>query len=119
MVALSQYLLDRNTNLAEAAVIVLDTWQNKGLGSFMFNHLVRVARSRGVEGFTAEVLYENRNMLSIIQRSGFRLGTRYEDGVYVIEIRFEQTDETRRPSAQPAAPAPSGNKPHPQGGGPN
>jgi acyl-CoA hydrolase len=119
MVALSQYLLDRNTNLAEAAVIVLDTWQNKGLGSFMFNHLVRVARSRGVEGFTAEVLYENRNMLSIIPRSGFRLGTRYEDGVYVIEIRFEQTDETRRPSAQPAAPAPSGNKPHPQGGGPN
>ena len=105
MVGLAQYLLDRNTNMAEAAVMVMDNWQGKGLGSFLYNYLVRVARSRGVDGFTAEVLYENRGMLHILQKSGFRLGTRYEEGVYIIEIRFEPADEAPRPPGSPE-PAP-------------
>jgi acyl-CoA hydrolase/GNAT superfamily N-acetyltransferase len=90
MVGLGQYMLDRKTNMAEAAVVVLDSWHGQGLGTYLFNYLVRIARQRGVEGFTAEVLSENRAMLHIVQKSGYVMATRFEDGVYLLDIRFEQ-----------------------------
>ncbi len=99
MVGFGQYLLDHNTNLAEAAVTVLDSWQNQGIGKMLFNYLVRIARQKEVEGFTAEILPENRTMLKILEDSEFQVNTRYEEGVYMIEIRFDQPKEERRPGA--------------------
>ena len=96
MVGLAQYVVDRKTNLAEAAVIVLDEWQGKGLGTFLFDYLIRVARQRGVEGFTAEILHENRRMLDIIQKSGYKTNTRYDEGTYFVELLFDQPEDDRR-----------------------
>jgi len=99
MVGLAQYMLDPSSNLAEAAIVVLDTWQGQGLGDFLFNYLVRVARQRGVEGFTAEILPQNKSMLHIVQKSGYTMTTRFEEGVYILDIPFDA------PPARKDAPA--------------
>lgn len=99
MIGLGQYMVEPSTNLAEAAVIVLDSWQGKGLGSYLFNALVRIARQRGVEGFTAEVLSENRSMLHIVQKSGYAMTTHFDEGVYLLEIRFESRTNPEQKSA--------------------
>jgi GNAT superfamily N-acetyltransferase len=98
MAGLGQYMMDRKRNMAEVAVMVLDAWQGQGLGEFLFNYLVRTAKQRGVEGFTAEVLSENRPMIHIMQNAGYKLSSKYEDGVYIFELRFDQpAEKTREP----------------------
>jgi len=90
LVGVARYILDRKTNLAEAAVEVPDQWQGQGVGSFLLNYLIRVARSRGIAGFTAVVLVENRKMMRVLQKTGYKLKTRFEEGAYEVEFRFEE-----------------------------
>ena len=69
----------------------------QGLGDFLFNYLVRIARQRGIEGFTAEVLSENRAMISIIKKSGYQMTMRYEEGLTLFDVKFTRADDERRP----------------------
>lgn len=103
MVGLAQYQLNSSTNLAEAAILVLDDWHDEGLGTFLYSYLVRVARQRGVEGITAEILHENRTMLDIMQKAGYKMNIRHDEGVYLIEIRFDQPrdDDDRMKGGEP------------------
>jgi acyl-CoA hydrolase/GNAT superfamily N-acetyltransferase len=95
MAGIGQYILDRKRNMAEVAVMVLDTWQGQGLGEFLFNYMIRIAKQRGIEGFAAEVLAENRPMIHIMQNAGCKLSSKYEDGVYLFEMRFDQPAEIK------------------------
>jgi len=103
MVGMAQYIRNPNTNLAEPAFLVKDSWHNEGLGEFLFDHLVRIARQRGLEGFTAEVLANNKPMIHILKNCGYKISTTIEDDVYVFEIRFDAPAE-KRPKPGPAGP---------------
>ncbi|HDK43089.1 MAG TPA: GNAT family N-acetyltransferase, partial [Desulfobacteraceae bacterium] len=81
------YLNNRN-NKAEVAFVVRDGWQNKGIGSFMFRHLIAIAKRNGIAGFTAEVLRDNYRMQAIFNHSGYRVQSRLEEGVYSFVIDF-------------------------------
>ena len=43
--------------------------------------------------FTAEVLPENRKMLSVFKRAGFQAKSRFADGVVEVEMGILETDE--------------------------
>ena len=68
--------------------MVRDEWQNKGIGKFMFNHLIAIARRNGISGFTAEVLRDNRRMQNIFNHSGYKMKSSVEEGVYSYVIDF-------------------------------
>jgi GNAT superfamily N-acetyltransferase len=55
---------------AEFALIVEDRLQHHGIGSVLFWALVRAARARGLTTLTAEVLAENRRMLTFLRETG-------------------------------------------------
>jgi acetyltransferase len=61
------------TNDAEVAVIVSDAWHGRGLGSQLVERVVEFARDEKVARLNASVLYENRPMLRILEKAGFRL----------------------------------------------
>ncbi len=88
MVAVGRYYLDERTNLAEVAFIVRDEWQNKGLGTFLFRHLITLAKASGIAGFTAEVLRDNKRMQAIFNHSGYKVQSVVEEGVYSFKIEF-------------------------------
>ncbi|MCJ7602667.1 MAG: GNAT family N-acetyltransferase [Desulfobulbaceae bacterium] len=88
MIAVGRYYLDERTNRAEAAFIVRDEWQNRGIGSFLFRHLIIIAKRSGISGFTAEVLGENKRMQSIFNKSGYKVQSHLEEGVYSFRIDF-------------------------------
>jgi GNAT superfamily N-acetyltransferase len=52
---------------AEAAVAVVDDWQNKGLGTILLLRLIAAARERGIAYFTAQVLATNHAMRSLLE----------------------------------------------------
>jgi GNAT superfamily N-acetyltransferase len=55
---------------AEAAVVVIDPWQGRGLGSVLLERLVQRARAHRIERFVASLFTDNRAMLSLFQRIG-------------------------------------------------
>ena len=89
IIAIGSYYLDPKTNLAEVAFVVHDEWQNRGIGAFLFLHLIRIARRNGIRGFTAEVLVENKAMQAVINKSNCKIKTRFADNVYSYEMEFE------------------------------
>lgn len=80
------YNRDPNGQSAELAFAVVDGWQRKGLGTILFDKIVRVARYRGIERYTAEVLVENSGMLKIFHRSNMKIQTRMDSGVVHVEM---------------------------------
>ncbi|RPJ37541.1 MAG: GNAT family N-acetyltransferase, partial [Planctomycetaceae bacterium] len=89
IIAVGRYYLDPGTNRAEVAFIVRDQWQNQGIGTFLLNYLATIARSQGIAGFTAEVLVDNRAMLAVLRKSGFRLRSQLDGRVHSVELDFE------------------------------
>jgi len=88
IVAVGRYYLDERSNRAEVAFVIRDEWQNKGLGTFMFKHLITLAKASGIAGFTAEVLRDNKRMQAIFNHSGYKVQSSVEEGVYSFRIEF-------------------------------
>ncbi len=88
IIAVGRYYLDERTNRAEIAFVIRDEWQNKGMGTFLFKHLITIAKASGISGFTAEVLRDNKRMQSIFNHSGFKVQSQIEEGVYSFRIEF-------------------------------
>jgi RimJ/RimL family protein N-acetyltransferase len=86
IVAIAQYFLDPKTQEAEVAFIVQDEWQQKGLGTFLLEYLVQIARQRGVRRFYAKVLPTNRPMLAIFYNSGYRVNTEFDGEAYSVNF---------------------------------
>jgi GNAT superfamily N-acetyltransferase len=55
---------------AEAAVTVVDDWQGRGLGTALTSLLAERALEEGVEGFTAMLLAENKEMIALLETVG-------------------------------------------------
>jgi RimJ/RimL family protein N-acetyltransferase len=66
---------------AEVAFVVEDRWQDKGLGTMLFQDLLRAAETRGIRRFRAYVLADNDRMLRLISRYGQILEEKTERGV--------------------------------------
>ncbi len=85
----ARYYVDRATGLAEYAIEVRDEYQNRGVGSALFEHLMRVARMKGVKGLVGYVLDSNTRAYRLMTRTGLPIETKWEDGVYTMTMRFE------------------------------
>jgi len=55
---------------AEVAFLVEQGYQGLGIAGRVLDCLIRIARERGIHQFEAEVLPQNRAMLSVFERSG-------------------------------------------------
>ena len=84
IVAMAQYFLDPKTQVAEVAFIVQDEWQDKGLGTFLLDYLVQIARQRGVRRFFAKVLPTNKAMLAVFYNSGMKVNTEFDGEAYSV-----------------------------------
>lgn len=77
-------------NRAEAAIVVEDRYQGKGLGVLLVSHLVAYARAHGVRAFVAEISAENARMMDFIRRSGLSVEKKLKSGVWEIEIKLNE-----------------------------
>ncbi len=90
IIAVGRYYLDRSTNMAEIAFIVHDDYQHNGIGTFLFQYLIEIAKKRGIRGFKAEILAENTIMLHVIHKCGYPVQSKLEDDSYAISIIFDR-----------------------------
>ncbi|HMQ16070.1 MAG TPA: GNAT family N-acetyltransferase, partial [Phycisphaerae bacterium] len=93
---------------AEVAFTVQDEWQHKGLGTYLFQRLVQIARGNGIERFTAEVLAENAPMLAVFHRSNLKVTTADEGGVVHVTMTVPPEWQPRLTCERPPPSAPEG-----------
>ena len=84
IIGISQYFLDPKTQVAEVAFIVLDEWQDKGMGSVLLDYLTHIAIERNVKTFYATVLPINKSMLQLFYNSGYKVNTEFDGDSYSI-----------------------------------
>jgi GNAT superfamily N-acetyltransferase len=86
--------------VAEAAVTVVDRYQNRGVGSLLLRVLAESAVANGITTFRNYVLAENTAMLQLIEEIGAEL-VEEGDGVYRVDLVLAEHSDAL-PGAVPA-----------------
>jgi RimJ/RimL family protein N-acetyltransferase len=79
----------------EVAFVILDAWQNRGLGTILFHALLEGGAARGFRRFRAWILADNLRMLDLIYRH-CDIEQRRRDGA-VFELIFAPKPSAHRP----------------------
>jgi len=91
IVGLGQYAIVEQTHTADLALVVRDDYQKKGIGRELLSYLTFLARKRGLLGFTAEVLVDNKPMVhlfDLFEKEGFDIERRMDAGVLEFKFTF-------------------------------
>ena len=80
------------TDAAEAAVVVIDGMQGRGLGRLLLSRLVRAAAERGIGYFTCEVLASNEPMLNLLKSLVPETNAIPNGESVILELRLHDAD---------------------------
>jgi len=80
LAGIARMIRKHSDNGAEVAFLVADKFQGRGLGTYLLEQTIKVARKEGIEKLEASTLSENFNMKDMFIRAGFTF-TAPEDGV--------------------------------------
>ncbi|HVP76447.1 MAG TPA: GNAT family N-acetyltransferase [Thermodesulfobacteriota bacterium] len=90
VVGIGQYWIEETLHMADIAFAVRDEYQNRGVGMELFSYLTSLAKKRGLLGFTAEVLMDNRPMLHLCRKMRFDMEQTGASGVYNLKMMFRK-----------------------------
>ena len=77
----ARFVRDRkNSEVAEAAIVVADSAAHKGLGNALLGRLAEAAEERGIRWFTCDILAGNEAMCGLLQGLFPRAHFTYTDG---------------------------------------
>lgn len=93
IIAEARYVRSHDRSYADTAFIVDEAYQGKGIASFLFELLVKIAREEGIEGFTADILAANKAMLRVYEKSGFPIKAVLAAGAYELTIPLQDRDQ--------------------------
>jgi GNAT superfamily N-acetyltransferase len=65
-IGVARYEVTRDPDSVELGLLVIDAWQNRGLGRILLRKIFRAAEKNGIHRFCAYVLGENRHMLQLL-----------------------------------------------------
>ncbi len=83
---------------AEVAFAVADRMHGRGVATLLLEHLVSLARERGVCVFTASALPENTAMLRVFADAGLAVTRRLADGVVELSMPIPRSAALSEPS---------------------
>jgi len=95
IVGVARYERLADGDSAEAAFVVADEHQGRGVGALLLEHLGSAARECGITRFEATVLTTNRAMLLVFRTAGFAETTRFDGSVIEVELLIEPGEEAR------------------------
>ncbi len=100
IIAVGRYYRLPRGDAAEAAVVVEDRYQGKGIGTHLLEQLATIAREKGICLFEAEVLAENKKIMKVFKDSGFKVAEEPEQGIYRMVLDIAPSPEAEERSAE-------------------
>ncbi len=89
VIAEARFIKEPNGLNAEVVFVVDEKYQGLGIGTYLYNLLVRLAKEMGVQGFTADVLFSNIGMMKVFKKGELPVKATLENGVYQLTIPFD------------------------------
>jgi len=90
IIAEARYVKDEQSAIGDLAFVVDEKYQGIGIGSYLYEMLIRLAQDRGFKGFSAEVLQANQSMMKVFENGQFPVNARVEDGLLRLTIAFDE-----------------------------
>lgn len=75
----ARYVINADGESCEFALVVADSWQQKGIGTRLMTALIDAARQRGLKNMNGEILTDNLNMRALVEKHGFEVHMNPED----------------------------------------
>jgi acyl-CoA hydrolase/RimJ/RimL family protein N-acetyltransferase len=91
ILAVGEYYLDPESNLAEIAFSVEKAWQGKGLSSILIKKLAEAAKQRGIKGVTAYTSHNNKRMVKLFNTLDYQVKTKSQGDMIYLEALFAST----------------------------
>ena len=91
LVGVARLVREHSGSSAEIAFVLSDKYQCKGLGSYLLQQSISVARQEGLSSLHAVVLYENSEMRNLFKRAGFSF-SEPEAGIVSARLELRQDD---------------------------
>ncbi|MHA1343827.1 MAG: GNAT family N-acetyltransferase, partial [Promethearchaeota archaeon] len=70
MIGTASYHYNPHNNMAELDFLVKKEWRGKGIASFLYHHLIIVAKEKGIKGFYGNIHIQNKQTIHIIKKGG-------------------------------------------------
>ena len=86
VVGVASYELTADAAAAELALAVADSMHRHGIATLLLEHLVSLARARGVKVMVADVLPDNYTVLRVLSDAGLAVRRKYADGVVELSM---------------------------------
>jgi len=88
IVAEARYVKARTKPYADVAFVVDGDYEGLGIATYMLARLMKLAKERGILGFTADVLASNKGMMRVFEKSGLTVEARLDSGAYELTMPF-------------------------------
>ncbi len=98
LVGVTSYESPADRETAEVAFAVADGMHGRGVATLLLEHLVSLARERGVRVFTASTLPENTAMLRVFADAGLTVTRRLDNGVVELSMPIPRSAALSEPS---------------------
>ncbi len=93
----ARYSLGDRGDKADIAFVVEEGYQGKGIASFFYRMLIRLARDRGVGALEAFVLSSNRAMMGVLEKGDLPIHMDLEAGIYRVTVPLGDPARPSRP----------------------
>jgi acyl-CoA hydrolase/GNAT superfamily N-acetyltransferase len=93
IIAEARYVKDVQSSFGDLAFVVDEKYQGIGIGSYLYDMMIRLARDRGLRGFTAEVLQSNRSMMKVFEKGMLPINANVENGLLRMTISFDEPSD--------------------------
>jgi acyl-CoA hydrolase/GNAT superfamily N-acetyltransferase len=70
MVGNASYHYNPITNMGEFDFLVKKEWRGKGIASFLYFHMIIIAKEKGMKGFYGNIHLQNKDTIHVIEKAG-------------------------------------------------
>lgn len=84
MIGVSRLVSDIDNDTAEFAIVVADPWQGKGVGAYLMDYILDIAKQKGIKKVYASVMKANETMVTMFRSRDFIFST-VDTNVFYVE----------------------------------
>jgi acyl-CoA hydrolase/GNAT superfamily N-acetyltransferase len=89
IIAEARYIRHEKRSTAEVVFVVDEPYQGCGIATYLYKMLIRLAKTQGIEAFSAEVLFSNTGAMKVFRKANLPIQAKLEEGIYSLTIPFE------------------------------
>lgn len=90
IIAEARFVRDQHRPYADIAFVVDEEYQGLGIAAYLYKMLVQLARERGVQGFTADVLTSNKAMMKVFEKGDLPVNAQLDGSSLQLSIPFKE-----------------------------